>query len=260
MVCAVSQRGGVGVAAPDVARGAAARPRASRRPHGRHGARQQVHGGGDVPLGELAQVPLVVARHLGEEGRPLPQGVEGHQRAGGQVERQLHGRVLAVLGAAPDADEQVHGQHGNLVEQEEHEQVLCHEDPEHAGDQHQKEHEELLDASLQRPARPHARVDDHAGEQQQRHAPAIDAATAAALHLHQQQTVGLVQQQIDLTPAAAPLVRQQAPARGAQQAGGALFGPVAAPLGCTDRHRPEPLPPVRSVPRPRCQLLLRTSR
>ena len=79
-----------------------------------------------------------------------------------QVQRQLHRRVLFRANAGsterpaedplrphfsrrtPDADEQVHRQHGDLVEQEEDEQVERDEDAVDAGDQDQQQRVELL--------------------------------------------------------------------------------------------------------------------
>ena len=56
-------------------------------------------------------------------------------------------------GRAPDADEQVHRQHGDLVEQEEDEEVERHEHAEDAGDEQEQQGVELLAARLDRPGR-----------------------------------------------------------------------------------------------------------
>ena len=49
---------------------------------------------------------------------------------GHEVQRQLHGRVF-LPSRAPDPDEQVHRQDGDLIEEEEEEQVPGHEHAEH---------------------------------------------------------------------------------------------------------------------------------
>ena len=61
-------------------------------------------------------------------------------------------RVLARLDPAPNDDQQVHGEYGDLIEEEQHEQVERGEDPENAARQNEQEGKELarpvLDASL----------------------------------------------------------------------------------------------------------------
>ena len=70
-----------------------------------------------------------------------------------QVQHQLHCTVLfgaqkaaEVGAAAPNADQQVHGQHGQLVEEEQEEQVLCHKYAEHPRPQRQQQDEKVARA------------------------------------------------------------------------------------------------------------------
>ena len=60
--------------------------------------------------------------------------------------------------------------------------------------------------------------------------PAIGSAAAATLDLHQQQSLGLVEQQINLTPTAGPALFQHLPTGLQQQAQGPLFSPVPRAL------------------------------
>ena len=78
------------------------------------------------------------------------------------------------MAAAPDADQQVHGQDGNFVKEKEDEKILRDEDAEDSGHQDQKRDEEILRAIVERPAREHAGHDDQAGQEQQRHPPTVD--------------------------------------------------------------------------------------
>jgi hypothetical protein len=73
-----------------------------------------------------------------------------------------------------------------------------------------------------------------------RHTPAIGAAAAPTLHLNQQQSLWFRDQQIDLTPAAAPLTCDDPPARSKQQALGPLFGPITPAALIRFSHLPDP--------------------
>ncbi|MEZ4336063.1 MAG: hypothetical protein R3B82_05500 [Sandaracinaceae bacterium] len=133
----------------------------------------------------------VEAPRLGLEVEPEDPD-EDRGRAHEQHERQLHRGVLAaadvedlpdvaegpVLGhrvaRAPDADEEVHRQDGDLVEEEEDQQILRDEDAEDARHEHQEVDEELLVAALHREAREDRGEDDDAGQQEERDAPAVD--------------------------------------------------------------------------------------
>ena len=78
--------------------------------------------------------------HAGIAG-PEVEDQDGHQdedRAEQRVEQELDGRVLAV-GAAPDADQEVHRQEHHLEEHVEEEEVERDEDPHHARHQQQEE-------------------------------------------------------------------------------------------------------------------------
>src|SRR5436309_875817 len=76
---------------------------------------------------------------------------------------------------APDADEQVHRQHRQLVEQEEHEEVERDEDTVHAGDEGEQQRVELLAPHRHRPRREDAGEDDDRGQQHQQQADAVHA-------------------------------------------------------------------------------------
>ena len=65
--------------------------------------------------------------------------------AGHEIEGQLHGGVF-FTGGAPDEDKDVHGHHGDLIEQEEHEHVVGHEHAEDPGHQGQHPDEVFLGA------------------------------------------------------------------------------------------------------------------
>ena len=179
-------RGGVAVGRPGV-----------QRPDSGQDAEAHVEGQehpGLQPRIELAQLHLEererrrVVRHV--EGEDADQDEGGPEE---QVEGQLHRGVFlgADAGAAegpaedalrahlaaraPDADEQVHRQHRDLVEQEEHEQVERDEDAVDPGHQNQQQGVELLAAHLHGPGGPGPREDDDRGEQQHEQAHAVDA-------------------------------------------------------------------------------------
>ena len=93
----------------------------------------------------------------------------------GPLERPPEDALRPHLPArTPDADEQVHRQDGDLVEEEEDEEVQRHEHAEHAGDQEEQQRVELLAARLDRPRREHAREQDDGGQQHEHEAHAVD--------------------------------------------------------------------------------------
>ncbi len=118
---------------------------------------------------------------------------EDERRPEEQVQRQLHRGVflradagpphrpaedplrLDVPRRSPDADEQVHRQHGDLVEEEEDEQIQRDEHAVDARDQQEEQRVELLPALLHRPRREHAREDDDRREQRKQRAHPVDA-------------------------------------------------------------------------------------
>src|ERR1043165_9939024 len=76
------------------------------------------------------------------------QDAEQHQhRAGQRVEEKLDCGVK-LLRAAPDADQEVHRYQHYFPQDVEHEEVLGHEDAEHAGLQNQQKDVIFLDALL----------------------------------------------------------------------------------------------------------------
>jgi hypothetical protein len=117
---------------------------------------------------------------------------EDERRPEQQVQRELHRRVFlgADAGAAerpaedalrpdvarrpPDADQQIHRQHRDFVEQEEDEEVERDEDAVDAGDQQQQQRVELLAALLHRPRRERAGEDDDRSEQHHQRAHPVE--------------------------------------------------------------------------------------
>ena len=117
---------------------------------------------------------------------------EDERRPQEQVQGQLHRGVLlgadagsahgpaedalrAHLAArAPDADQEVHRQHGDLVEEEEHEEVERHEDAVDAGDEEEEERVELLAPLLHRPRREGPGEDDDRRQEHHQEAHAVD--------------------------------------------------------------------------------------
>ena len=98
---------------------------------------------GQVPVGDaLGDVGHREALAPGDE----EDGDEAHdheRRAEQRVEEELDRGVLALL-AAPHADHEVHRQQHDLEEDEEQDEVLGDEGPEHPGVQHEDEDEERL--------------------------------------------------------------------------------------------------------------------
>ncbi len=121
---------------------------------------------------------------------------QNERRPEQQVQRQLHRRVFLRADAraavrpaedaarrhltrrSPDADEQIHRQHGDFVEQEEDEEIERHEDAEDAGDEQQQQRVELLVARLDGPRREHAGENDDRRQQHQHDAHAVHAASS----------------------------------------------------------------------------------
>ena len=109
---------------------------------------------------------------------------ESHHRTDEQVQGQFHGGVLARLDPAPNGDQQVHREDGDLVEEEQHEQVERGEDAEHARSQDEQEGKELARTVLNTgrgmlvvnaPRDADAREHDDARQQDERRADAVHA-------------------------------------------------------------------------------------
>jgi hypothetical protein len=73
-----------------------------------------------------------------------------------QVQRELHGTVFLAR-ASPNRDQQIHGEQRHVVPDEDEKQVEAHEKAENAGDQEEKQREELLDPVFQLPHGQNAR-------------------------------------------------------------------------------------------------------
>ena len=82
-----------------------------------------------------------------------------------EVQGQLHGGVF-LPGGPPDQDQDIHGNHGDFIEQEEKEQIHGHENAENTGDQEQYKDEKFLNPVFQFPHGEHAGKNHNAGEQQ----------------------------------------------------------------------------------------------
>ena len=105
-------------------------------------------------------------------------GQERHQhqhRAGQGVEEELDGRIQ-LLGAAPDADEEVHGDQHHFPEEVEEEHVLGDEDAQHGGLEHQQPEVVLLVPLLDGPeGAGHRDGADEGGQQPEQEADAVHA-------------------------------------------------------------------------------------
>ena len=118
---------------------------------------------------------------------------QDERRAEEQVERQLHRRVLFrpdarlpvgpredppgphVARRAPDPDQQVHREDGQLVEEEQDEEVQRREDAVHARHERQQQRVELLAPDRHGPRREDARGDDDRRQQHHQQADPVDA-------------------------------------------------------------------------------------
>ena len=67
-----------------------------------------------------------------------------------QVQGELH-RAVLLARAAPHGDQQVHGEEGHVVPDEDEEQVEAHEEPEDPGDEQEVERIELLHPVVELP-------------------------------------------------------------------------------------------------------------
>src|SRR5664280_913177 len=83
------------------------------------------------------------------------QADEHHGRADEGVESELHGSVLAARGT-PDGDEEVLGDDGDFVEDEEQEEIEAEEDAVNAADESEIEGEELVGAMFDVPTEENA--------------------------------------------------------------------------------------------------------
>ena len=100
------------------------------------------------------------------------QSDEHHGRADEGVERQLHGAVLAARGA-PDGDEEILGNDGDFVKDEEQEKVAAQKHAVDAADEREIKSEELIGAQVDVPTKENARDRGDAGEQDQHAADAV---------------------------------------------------------------------------------------
>ncbi len=75
---------------------------------------------------------------------------QDHRAADEGIEHQLHGRILAA-GRSPDSDQEVLGNHYDLVEDKEQEQIEAEEDAIDCANQDEVEREELLDPMVNIP-------------------------------------------------------------------------------------------------------------
>jgi hypothetical protein len=137
-----------------------------------HRLAEHLHRPREGPLGcELAQHVHVEGAHGGDEiqGQGTHQGDDRPHQC---VEHQLH-RCVFLAGGAPDGDQEVFGEDGDLIEEEQEHQIAGHEDPRDAAGQKQHKGEELVGTIFDVPGDQHAGEEDQGGEQHQRQADAI---------------------------------------------------------------------------------------
>ena len=103
------------------------------------------HRVGEVRIANVAEVEGVGGDAEDQEADQHEGGAED------RVEHELEGRVVPSLTAAPDADEQEHGEQFQLEEEEEEQQVERHEDAEDGGLEDEEEGEVLLGAQVDAP-------------------------------------------------------------------------------------------------------------
>src|SRR5208337_1972094 len=152
------------------------RPGVERPDRGQDPEAEEEHHKGNLldPGGEVGGVQLDHVEGLEARGGIEQQDAGDDETAAGhQIQGELHGGVF-FAGGAPDQDEDVHGHHRDLIEQEEHEEVVGHEDAEDPGHQGQHPDEVFLGANLQLPHGEDTGEDDDAGEQQQGGVQALD--------------------------------------------------------------------------------------
>ena len=81
-----------------------------------------------------------------------------------QVQGELH-RAVLLARAAPHGDQQVHGEEGDVVPDEDEEQIEAHEEPEDPGDEQEVERVELLHPVFELPHAEHPGEEDDPGQQ-----------------------------------------------------------------------------------------------
>jgi hypothetical protein len=92
-------------------------------------------------------------------------GRQDQRTAGQQVEGQLHGPVFLAR-TAPDGNQQIHGEQGDIEPDEDEKQVQAHEQAEDTGHQQEYQGKELLDPQFQLPHGQNRREKDDAGQKQ----------------------------------------------------------------------------------------------
>jgi hypothetical protein len=98
-------------------------------------------------------------------GHEVDDGRQDQRTAGQQVEGQLHGPVFLAR-TAPDGNQQIHGEQGDIEPDEDEKQVQAHEQAEDTGHEQEYEGKEFLDPQFQLPAGQHSREKNDAGQQQ----------------------------------------------------------------------------------------------
>ena len=131
---------------------------------------------------ELGDVERVDARERVVVEVERQDAEQHHDAADQRVEEELDRRVEPV-GAAPDADEEVHRHQHHFPEQEEQQEVQRHERAEHPGLQHEQEDVVLLHPlGDRRPRRQHGNRPHHRRQQDEQHAEAVDAEEVLGTH------------------------------------------------------------------------------
>ena len=86
---------------------------------------------------------------------------------GQEIEKKLHGPVF-LPGRAPDQNEGIHGEEGDIIPDEDEKKIQAHEKSEDAHDQQKIKGKKFFDPLLQFPHGQYTGKMDHAGQEQQR--------------------------------------------------------------------------------------------
>ena len=100
------------------------------------------------------------------------QADEHHGRADEGIERELHGAVFAARGS-PDGDEEILGNDGDFVKDEEQKEIAAQKDAVDAADEREIKSEELVGAQIDVPTEENAGDGGDAGEQNEHAADAV---------------------------------------------------------------------------------------
>ena len=171
---------------------------------------------------------MAACRRVGRE-----QADQHHGRADEGVERQLHGPVLAARGT-PDGDEEVFGNDGDFVEDEEQKEIEAEKDAVDAADEREIKREELVGAQLDVPTEENAGDGGEAGEQHEHAADAVGGEQVVNAHRRHPGQVDDDHAAAWPMPATKPCTRQRQPGHSHGRARTSAPG-LACPLGRSAR-------------------------